>query len=991
MHVRRSFLFLAQGFHFHRSIATLLIAATLPPSLMTLRGQTLLLKDYTTRDGLPDSRVAPILQDRRGYIWFGTQAGLTRYDGREFTNFGPAREIPGIFGRSILEDHTGALWLAYSGFSRGGITRIREPLTIDCTNGLSGKQVTQVAEDRRSNFWVATSAGLEHVVFADSNRNTWTVETIPDTSLMMVHADTDGTIWYAGSTGLFRIDGGMSVPVYRNPRGNLFWHVRPYSFYRSHDGALWLGSYHGAYRWDGRQITLYSTPEGLPEKGTWCFLEDITGTFFAGTMNGLYRVQRSGSGFRFTKDPSFGDAVVYAMCLDREGNLWFASAPGLRRLIRSAEILDFPGREAIANAGIGPIQEDVRGTIYFGSRNTGLYALAGRVLRRDASDSHSLSRTITSILPGDSSRVWLGLWRAGLCALAHGHARIFTERTGLPSDNVHALLSLHDGTILAGTAGGVARIANEGVISTGEPALRGTSVFDLKAARRAQSGGMTHGRDPSEGDTVWAGTNEGARALIVRGDTVDVAAPGPVENQTRGRIVYEILDDSKGRLWFGTDGAGIIVRDGGVISHFTVDDGLAGNRVFALAEDSLGNIWIGTSSGLSCYNGRGFRNLGYDEGFSEIGIHGLMTDSQGSLWVSSYPGVKKLRPVRFPLSATPPPLYLTDVQVESSHLAIDGRYDLQPDPAVITFRFAALSFSDERCVRYRYRLDGFDRGWSDPEIAREVRYTHLPSGHYTFRVVGRSGDGVWNGTAATFSFVILPPLWERWWFIAGAVMLFTASIYGLYRYRLGRLLELERTRSRIAMDLHDDIGSSLTRISVMTEVAGRQSGTDPEAARGTLAGVGDTARELIESLSDIVWTVDPKQDNLQNVIRRISQFGQEMCEGIGIGFETDLSGSFESTRLTPERRRDIYLVFKEGIHNIVRHSRATKARFSVHPVQHGALLELVDDGTGIPETGGESGHGLASLRERGARTGARFSLTSTRGEGTRIQLEVKTG
>ena len=166
MHVRRSFLFLAQGFHFHRSIATLLIAATLPPSLMTLRGQTLLLKDYTTRDGLPDSRVAPILQDRRGYIWFGTQAGLTRYDGREFTNFGPAREIPGIFGRSILEDHTGALWLAYSGFSRGGITRIREPLTIDCTNGLSGKQVTQVAEDRRSNFWVATSAGLEHVVFA---------------------------------------------------------------------------------------------------------------------------------------------------------------------------------------------------------------------------------------------------------------------------------------------------------------------------------------------------------------------------------------------------------------------------------------------------------------------------------------------------------------------------------------------------------------------------------------------------------------------------------------------------------------------------------------------------------------------------------------------------------------------------------------------------------------------------------------------------------
>ena len=975
MRVPRSFLCVLSSPPLRSRIAAILPAAAFLSFCFPLQGQTLLLKDYTTRDGLPDSRVAPILQDRSGYIWFGTQAGLTRYDGKEFVNFGPAREIPGIFGRSVLEDHTGALWLAYSGFSRGGITRIHDPVTIDCTNGLAGIQVYQVAEDMRHDFWAATSAGLEHVRFSDSTRGAWTVVTLPDTALMMVHADRDGRIWYAGSKGLFMIDEGTIIPVYHNPGHDRHWHVRPYSFYRAHDGTLWLGGYHGAYRLDAGTLTRYSTPEGLPERGAWCFCEDLNGTFFVGTMDGLFRLDRSGAGFVFRKDPSFGDAVVYDMCLDREGNLWFASAPGLRRLIRSAEMLDFPGKGVLANAGIGPIEQDRKGAVYFGSRNSGLYILANGNLSNSGQHSPYPGRTITSILPADDAHLWLGLWRTGALLSTGGGSTLYTQSSGLPSDNVHALAQSADGTVFAGTAAGIALIGRAGNISKPTDPLRGISVFDLRLFKD---------------DTVWAGTNDGVRALVIREDSISVGETGAIGRATAGRIVYQIMADSKGRLWFGTDGAGVFRRDGGGLSQFTREDGLAGDRVFALAEDSLGNMWIGTSSGLSCYDGQGFRNLGYDEGFGEIGVHGLMTDRQGNLWVSSYPGVKKMKPVRYPGNTSPPPLYLTDVQVDSLHLAIEGDYQIPPDPAVITFRFAALSYSDERTVRYRYRLEGFDRYWSSPEVAREVRYTHLPSGSYTFRVLGRSGDGIWNERPASFSFVILPPLWARWWFIGCAGLILAGSVYSFYRYRLGKLLELERTRSRIALDLHDDIGSSLTRISVMTEVAGRQSGTDMEAARGTLASVGDTARELIEALSDIVWTVDPKHDDLQNVIRRITQFGQELCEGRGIGFETDLSGSFESTKLTPESRRDIYLVFKEGIHNIVKHSGATRARFCVSATPHGALLELSDDGAGLPEDAEGSGHGLGSLRERGERAGLRFSLTSKKGKGTQIQLELKT-
>ena len=214
--------------------ALLVVFVHAPTSL--LRCQTLILKNFTTRDGLPDSRVAPIEQDRRGYIWCGTQAGLTRYDGSEFQSFGPAREIQGIFGRSILEDHTGAHWLAYSGFARGGIARIEDSVTIDCTNGLMGVQVAQVAEDSAGDFWAATSAGLERIHFTDPGRKSWVVTTIPDSSLMMVHAYTGDRIIFAASRGLFMIEGGKIIPLYRTSTTSKLWQVRPHSFYVAHDG-----------------------------------------------------------------------------------------------------------------------------------------------------------------------------------------------------------------------------------------------------------------------------------------------------------------------------------------------------------------------------------------------------------------------------------------------------------------------------------------------------------------------------------------------------------------------------------------------------------------------------------------------------------------------------------------------------------------------------------------------------------------------------------
>jgi signal transduction histidine kinase len=236
--------------------------------------------------------------------------------------------------------------------------------------------------------------------------------------------------------------------------------------------------------------------------------------------------------------------------------------------------------------------------------------------------------------------------------------------------------------------------------------------------------------------------------------------------------------------------------------------------------------------------------------------------------------------------------------------------------------------------------------------------------------------------------VIYPPITRRWWFIAGNLLCLACAVAALYRYRLTKALLLERTRSRIAMDLHDDIGSSLTRISVLSEVARRQNGT---AGAETLAKIGTTARELIDALDDIVWAVDPRHDTLMDIVRRIVEFGQQVCEGRGIQFETVIADSFDGAKVRLDRRRDLYLLFKEAINNAVRHSGASTVTFRVGRMERSVVLTLEDDGKGLSPDPVQDGNGLRSMQERGIRSGDRFTILAEPGRGTRMLLEIRTG
>ena len=946
----------------------------LPTSTINAAGH--LFRNYTTDDGLPDSRVAPIIQDSRGYMWFGTQAGLTRYDGSEFVNFSDAKDIPGIFGRYILEDHEGAIWFAFTGFARGGLLRIRERDTTDFSSCVPGIGPGSLAEDPHHDIWVSTASGLTRIRFVDSSRTKWEFRHFPEYIARSLLVDSKGTMWVAcaNETVYTYLNGNFSFAA-----AGLTTFLRAYGVYER-QGAIWFGGLHGAYVFENGVLQSFSVADGLPDRGVWSFCEDRNGNFWVGTAKGLYRMTHEPAGktihgrLRFIKEPSFGDAIVYNMCLDEEGNVWFASDPGLRKLVASDMIVAFPGEEKVATAGFGPIAQDPDGKIYFGSRNTGIFTLKNDKLMPGVRVRPFTDFTVLAILPQSATRTWFGIKRGGII-LQDGQATYrYPDSLERPNWSVHSLEDLGNGKVLMGTA-------------------RGLFIIDRHLApRRLQNADIDSLTifDIAQGDTMyWLATDDGVYTVSIVGDALRTVQR-PHYDLLRSGLVYTILMDNRRNVWFGTDGNGLVSFDGSMFRNFRRDDGLGGERIYALAQDSLGFLWIGTSSGLSQFDGSSFKNFGYDQGFGETGLHGLMVDREGYLWVSNFPSITKLKPQRFHKSSRPPPIYIADMQVDTLHFTHAAGIELDPNSAVITLRYAGLSFTNEANVRYKYMLEGFDRDWSPPVRMREVRYTHLASGPYTFRVLARSSDGVWSSEPATISFRILPPLWARWWFILLCVLLVGGSIYSFYAYRLNKLLELERTRSRIAMDLHDDIGSSLTRISVLSEVARRQTDGEQEKRAETLGRIGESARELIDTLGDIVWSVDPKHDDLQNVVRRIAQFGQDVCNGKEITFETDIRSTFDQTKLSIDQRRDVYLLFKEALNNVVRHANASKVRFFIREEDGKALLSLIDDGIGLNDHQG-AGHGMSSMKERAQRAGGTLTMGNHDGQGTTTTLTLKTG
>jgi two-component sensor histidine kinase len=495
---------------------------------------------------------------------------------------------------------------------------------------------------------------------------------------------------------------------------------------------------------------------------------------------------------------------------------------------------------------------------------------------------------------------------------------------------------------------------------------------------------------------VWVGFADGGLARVREGRLQFFGATDGAPESW----IYALFPDSQGRLWIASPlGVTRIDSPRAVVPIFvtlTTAQGLSGNQARCITEDRFGRIYVGGARGVDCFYPRTPLRVGHyttADGLPRGEILVAFRDRQGALWFGTSAGLSRLDPQ--PDHPEPAPtVVISALRVRGERRAISALGETEISGLVfganqnqIQMDFASPDFRLGAPLRYQYRLDDVDADWSALSGERTVNFATLPAGNYRFLVRAVTIDGVTSDKPASLSFSILAPYWARWWFRLLALILLAGMIYAIYRSRLDRLLEMERVRTRIATDLHDDIGASLSRIAIMSEVLIQRAGGEKNGLTNQLSDIARGAREMVASMSDIVWAINPSHDHFRDLAQRMRRFASDVLSARDIEFVFRAPADQE-LKIDAETRRQIFLVFKEAINNIARHSGCKRAEIELAREGDGLVLRIQDDGKGLTAGTAGEGHGLRSMQARAGMLGGDIAIASEPGQGTSITLRV---
>jgi two-component sensor histidine kinase len=358
----------------------------------------------------------------------------------------------------------------------------------------------------------------------------------------------------------------------------------------------------------------------------------------------------------------------------------------------------------------------------------------------------------------------------------------------------------------------------------------------------------------------------------------------------------------------------------------------------------------------------------------------------GEMFFGGINGVNYFYPDSISENTHIPPVVISSIKI--SGVQLYGEVDelhLSYDQNILTFEFAALDFTNPGDNHYEYILEGLESEWQSSEARyRIANYTNLSPGTYHFKVKGSNNDEVWNTEAAVIRIIISPPYWKTWWFISLAILLAGLTIYYLSTVRIRNLLSIEKLKTKLAADLHDNIGAGLTEISILSELAASDLSNLSSTYSGKLNNISETARQLIDSMSDIVWVVNPKRDSLHDLIIRLKDTYFDLLTGMGISLKTFNIEKIEDVRLSMEYKQNLFMILKEAINNCIKHSNCKK--ITIEANVRNDIIEIIvrDDGIGMNEDGLVYGNGLRNIEARALALGARVKWKSAAGSGTAL-------
>lgn len=1011
--------------HFGRPWLVALAAAAVFGAPTASNGERLPIRSFTTADGLAHDRVRRIVRDSRGFLWFCTAGGLSRFDGRRFVSYSEQDGLPASTLNDLLENPDGTYWLATNGAglvrydpapaSRASVRGTGARFTPFTIGGEpAANRANQLFRDLEGRLWIGTDAGL-FILEQEENRPTFRriplgILLHPDRVLQVwaVAADPGGSLWIGTSAGLLR----------RLPDGRVTHHrVRParttdhvWALLIDPQGRLWIEHQTGLLVLETLPATapgsalgdqgLWYTAAGLPVVWSNALLRASDGRVWVGTDAGVSEIATGGM-------TSYGSAhglegSVVALAEDSSGNIWAGTeASGAIRIPRRG-FTTYTKADGLSEQEIGSVFETTAGQLCVVTRGPRLHVFDGHRFRAvvpniPAGQLANRGESYAAALQDRAGEWWIPsgetLYRfapvADVAALRTAAPRaVYKLGTAPASRGVWRLFDDSRGDVWIAM-----RVAAEGALTRWE---RTTGRIHRYSERDGLPASPPHAFAEDRAGNVWIGFWDAglARYRDGRFQTFSAADGAPAGGVSALRV------DHAGRLWLGTAAGLFRIDDPNAdrprLVRYPPEGVLADARITSIGEDRSGHLYIGTLRGLDRLDQRSgrMRHSPMGEG-SLLETKIAYVDRQGALWLGTGRGLSRLLPGPDPPESVPAAI-VGGVRIDGTAQPIPdlGAVAVGPLKAPsansrIEIEFFALSFTPGEAPKHQYMLEGID-AWSPPTDQQVVTYPRLPPGSYRFLVRAVRRDGTTSTAPATVAFTIPPPIWARWWFLAIVASVVVLAARTAYRARVARLLEIERIRTRLAMDLHDDIGSTLSQVAVLSEVARQRVGEDRPLSE-MLERIAEVSRQLVDAMSDVVWAINPDRDSLQDLAHRMRRFAAEVLDTQKIGLRFDAPAENGNVRLGAEVRREVFLIFKESIHNMLRYARCTRADVRLSVPDASLVLTVDDDGVGLGPTVRGEGLGLRSMRERAGRLGAELSLRSAPGAGTSVRLVVPLG
>jgi signal transduction histidine kinase len=456
-----------------------------------------------------------------------------------------------------------------------------------------------------------------------------------------------------------------------------------------------------------------------------------------------------------------------------------------------------------------------------------------------------------------------------------------------------------------------------------------------------------------------------------------------------------INEDKENNLIVGTRFRGVFyltVRNDSVVNaeQITINDGLLGNSVRRMDIDKDGLWWLVTENGINSVSGIRGKRIIKDESsmYGITRITSLICSDNDKIWLSNYPGIVALKKNHNGFKH-PYQVHITSIRVNNQPTRFVTGTNIsvfENHQNTISISYSANSFINEQAILYSYQLqNNGDTSWTAPSVDHVINYSSLNPGRYTFRVKAINQYGQWSTNISEFHFRIKAPFWQRGWFIALLIIAISGILFALYRYRIRQLTRLHAMRDNISRNLHDDIGSSLTNIHILNELAQRNL-EDKTKAEGYISKSAETIQRISESLSDIVWNINPRYDNINHLLTRMKWYAAEMMDGKNIEGEIIFPELSEGFTMPMDQRRDFYLIFKELVNNMAKHSGATKAEITIAASHHKIELTVTDNGKGFDRAISKKGNGLESMQARAAKWNGEMEITTAPGKGTITRL-----